>query len=205
MHGPAIQSVDGRDGGQRAIVSKGIAGASREYTMAHARRTEQRLLTAEEQTLVDQTRQPHLADHSDADLRELVKNVRDRRDRAKTIADQQRREMRGKSAPSGARAATDNSGTRAKAAALASAVKRVNKEVERRRSDSAKSDLTANAERALAMKRAHFKDHYPDPDKTDGKGMRKIPNRRAPNLANPMEVGRVQQFVADAQAKRDSR
>ena len=43
-----------------------------------------------------------------AGLCDLVRRVRERRDRARDIASRQRREMRGKAAPAGAQPATGN-------------------------------------------------------------------------------------------------
>ena len=106
-----------------------------------------------------------------------MKRLRERRDRARDIARQQRREMRGKAAPSGASAAADNSGIRRKRDLLAAALKRANKETERRRLSGARGDLMANAQRALAMKQASDMDEPDRPStRTADEGMRPLPN-----------------------------
>lgn len=122
--------------------------------MAQTRRDEERLLTSDEHGIVAHTHHPALGTISDADLSDLVKRLRDRRDRAQDIARQQRREMRGKAAPAGARAATDNSGTKEKGALLSAALKRANKEGTRRRRRTPKPNSLGNAERALKMAQA---------------------------------------------------
>lgn len=174
--------------------------------MATSRTRERRVLSADEFDLVARTRLPGLVDHSDAELADLIRIVRERRDRAQGVAREQRREMRRKAEPRGTRPATDNSGTAEKAATLAAALQRLNKESARRKQDHGKGNLTDNARHALALRRAYLASHKPpDPGQTAGKGMRNIPNRRAPDLVNPMEVGRVSQFVRDGQARRDNR
>ena len=105
--------------------------------MSRSRKSEERLLNKDEQEFVAKSRHPAIRDLSDADLSDLVARLRERRERARDIAQQQRREMRGKAAPSGAKPAVDNSGTGEKASVIASALKRANKERERRRETAA--------------------------------------------------------------------
>jgi len=100
--------------------------------MARSRRTEQRALDKDELAFVEKSHHPAIKELSDKDLADLIRQLRDRRDKARDIASQQRREMRGKSAPAGAKPAADNSGTKEKLAILAAALKRANKERDRR-------------------------------------------------------------------------
>lgn len=145
--------------------------------MSATRKEEARLLSGDEHELVSQAHHPALRGLDDGALSELVKRLRERRDRARDISRQQRREFRGKSAPSGARAATDNTGTKRKGAVLAGALKRASREHERRRHDAARSELSGNARRALRMKRAAG-DHAANrpSSRTAGEGMRSLPN-----------------------------
>jgi hypothetical protein len=101
--------------------------------VSRSRREERRFLSNDEQEFVSKSHHPDVQELSDSDLSDLVTRLRERRDRARDIAQQQRREMRGKSAPAGAKPSADNTGTREKAAIIAAALKRVNKERERRR------------------------------------------------------------------------
>lgn len=101
--------------------------------MAHSRKDEARALDSDELKLVEKSHHPELQAMSDADLAELVKLMRERRDKAQASANRQRREMRGKSEARGARAATENAGTARKTEVLAMAVRRLNGERERRR------------------------------------------------------------------------
>ena len=58
--------------------------------MAYARAYEKHL-TAEERGLVAQTRRPEITELSDAELRKVVKQLRERRDRARDTAQDRRR------------------------------------------------------------------------------------------------------------------
>lgn len=149
------------------------------FCMSRTRRDEARLLNSDEHELVARTHHPELRELADGALSDLIGRLRERRDRARDIARQQRREMRGKSEPSGARAASDNSGTKEKGALLAAALKRVSKEGERRRHAQARNTLTSNARRALAMRRAAGDTANNRPSsRTAGEGMQSVPNDR---------------------------
>ena len=145
--------------------------------MARTRNDEPRLLSSHEHELVQQTHHPALRDLDDSDLSDLIRRLREQRDRARDVSRQQRREVRGKSAPSGTRPATDNSGTKEKGALLAAALKRTSKEKERRRISNARQELKSNAHRALAMKQAASDPAADRPSsRTANEGMQAVPN-----------------------------
>ena len=145
--------------------------------MSVSSRQEARLLTTDEADLVARSHHPRIDDLDDAALAHLVTLLRERRDRARDLSRRQRREVRGKAAPSGTRPATDNAGTREKAALLAAAVKRANKEGSRRRHAKARGGLVANARRALAMKQAAGDPTANRPaSRTAKTGMNSVPN-----------------------------
>ena len=100
--------------------------------MSGAAKLEARLLTAAELELVSATRPPEIERQSDDELKAAARRLREAHDRAKGIAARQRREIRGKAAPRGARAAKDNLGTVGKAQALREALDRVEAEQRRR-------------------------------------------------------------------------
>ena len=172
--------------------------------MAIRMRDEVRALSDDELELVVKTHIPLVLDLSDSELRELIKQVRERRKRARDIANRQRREMRGKAERPGAAPARENAGTRHKAAVLAGALKRLNNEKERRDRHANVSEQVRFAKKALQLKRAAGKGHSGPTYRTASKGMRNIQNEKPERLIHPMEIGRVSQFVRDAQAKRDS-
>ena len=95
--------------------------------MATTIRTERRLLAADEFEQVQRTHHPELGKLGASELAELRRRIREMRDKAQDIARRQRREMRGKEAPRGARPAGDHTGTSIKAALLAAALKRLNR------------------------------------------------------------------------------
>jgi hypothetical protein len=173
--------------------------------MARSIKQERRLLGADESTLVEKTHHPALGLLPDKDLAELRKLVRERRDRAQDIAARQRRELRGKAAPKGARAATDDSGTREKRDVLAAAMQRLNKEVTRRQAKAARQALNDGAKRALELRRANeSKPARPPAGRTANEG---INPKSAPayTLRHPAKAGAISQHNKNMQAKRDSR
>ncbi len=173
--------------------------------MARSIKQERRLLGADELTLVEKTHHPALGLLPDQDLAELRKLLRERRDRAQTIAARQRREVRGKAAPKGARAATDDSGTREKRDVLAAAMQRLNKEVTRRQAKAARQDLIDGANRALELRRAaETNATRPPSGRTANEGLNPK-NTPAYSLRNPAKLGVISQHNKNMQAKRDSR
>jgi hypothetical protein len=175
--------------------------------MAITRKIEERALDAEERDLVAKSHHPALQDLSDQDLSQLVKLVRERRDKAKTMANQRRREMRGKAAPKGATPSRSDDGSKTKLAVLAMAVRRLNSEAERRRRMRAATEHVDGARRALAMKEAKAGNGGGAAfnSRQAHHGMRNSVSRKRQHLINPMERGRLRKAAAVAQAKRDAR
>lgn len=173
--------------------------------MAITRKEEARALNAEEKELVEKSHHPLLQDIPDSELSQLAKLLRDRRSKARDQAHQRRREMRGKAAARGTSASKADEGSHLKVAVLAMAMRRINAEVDRRRSMSASNDLIANAQRALATKKANEKNDKTFNTRHARHGMRNIPNEKADSLIRPMERGRLKKAASVAQAKRDSR
>jgi hypothetical protein len=174
--------------------------------MAITKKQEARALSSDEQELVGKSHHPAVQNLSDEELRDLVKLVRDRRDRAKTEASRRRREMRGKAAPKGASASRAEEGSKLKLAVLAMAMRRLNSELERRRQMSARLQLVENANRALELKNEAAGSRVVALNSRHAhEGMRSKPSSRRQNLIRPMELGRLRQAAKVAQAKRDNR
>lgn len=174
--------------------------------MAITRKEEKRALSADESALVDKSRHPALQALSDEELASLVKLMRQRRDKAQTQAHQRRREMRGKGEARGAAPAAADEGSRLKVAVLATAMRRLNSEVERRRRMAASLPLAENARKALAMKQAEGDDKgHGFNTRHAHKGMRNAASQRRKDLVRPMELGRQRKAAGVAQAKRDAR
>ncbi|HET6379290.1 MAG TPA: hypothetical protein VFG05_13430 [Methylocella sp.] len=173
--------------------------------MSRSVKQERRLLSADELTLVEKTHYPALGDLPDPELNELRKLVRERRDRAQDIAARQRREMRGKASPQGARPAMGDCGTRKKHAVLAAALRRVNKETSRREAQAARLELISMARKALALRlEAGLEPAHPQPGRRAKEGF--VPkNAPAYRLRNPAKLGAISQHNKNMQANRDSR
>lgn len=173
--------------------------------MAISTKAEARALTSEELDLVKQTHHPALQDVSDSDLSKLLSLLRERRNRARDQKSQQRRELRGKSAPKGATPAEGYKGNKVKAQLLAAAVARANNEARRRKTMAANLAMRSSARRALSMKQ-DADNQSPDINSRHARrGMRANPSERREDLVRPMERGRQRKAGAVAQAKRDAR
>jgi hypothetical protein len=173
--------------------------------MARSIKHEQRLLNADELTLVEKSHHPALGSLPDHDLRELRKLLRERRDRAQDIAARQRRELRGKAGPKGARPATGDSGTREKRDLLAAALQRLNKEATRREAKAARQELIDNAKLALELRKgAEAKSIRPSPGRTANEGINPK-NSPTYSLRNAAKLGTISQHNKNMQAKRDSK
>ena len=173
--------------------------------MAISRQQEARALDADERELVEKSHHPAVQELPDKELSDLVKLIRERRDKARDRASQRRREMRGKGAARGAAPSTADEGSKRKLAVLAMAMRRLNKEAERRRRMAASAALVENAQRALAMKKAGDNKDADFNSRNARRGMRKVANREREKLVRPMERGRQRKAGNVAQAKRDSR
>ncbi|MDO5705579.1 MAG: hypothetical protein Q4G49_10990 [Paracoccus sp. (in: a-proteobacteria)] len=141
---------------------------------------EKRALNQDEQDLSLTARQPRLAELSDNDLSDLIRRLRDRRDRARDIANRQRREARGKAAPRGDVPAQRNDGTKTKHDYLSAALRRATAESKKRKGGAPRAatqaqlarkaaDLKAAAAEADSMKEDGGPLHPRDPDADKGK------------------------------------
>ncbi len=93
---------------------------------------ERRALDAEEWQLADMTRAPAIQRLGDAELTELIWRLRERRNRARELADRQAREARWKADPAGSVPVRSDSGMRRKHGYLAEALERAKAEQARR-------------------------------------------------------------------------
>lgn len=173
--------------------------------MAITRKEEERALNSDEQALVSKSRHPDLQALPDSELHSLAKLLRERREKAKTLANQRRREIRGKAAPRGNSASKADEGSQLKLGILATAMRRLNGEIELRRQITSRHSLAENAHRALELKKQADKDKVPFNTRHADKGMRSIPNEKVDSLIKPMERGRLKKAAGVAQAKKDNR
>lgn len=146
--------------------------------MAQSSKATARLLDKAELDLVARTQRGAIGALPDDELRDLAAKLRDRRDKARDGARRQKREMRGKAEPKGAKPASDNSGTKAKADALTAALKRVGAERTRRTEKEKAPSQRSLARKALALKQRQSAAQRPA-SRTAGKGMRPVENPKA--------------------------
>ena len=174
--------------------------------MGHSRKAERRMVAADEVELLDKSHHPALGELSDGDLADLRRLVRDRRDKAQTIAHHQRREVRRKAEPRGMRAASDNSGTLRKTDVLAAAMRRINAETTRRKEKASRAAQVESSQRALAMRRAaDSAKPRRAAGRTASEGMAVSANAKSGKPRVPSKVGTVSQHNKNMQAKRDGR
>jgi hypothetical protein len=146
--------------------------------MAQSSKATARLLDKAELDLVARTQRGAIASLPDDELRDLAGKLRERRDKARDGARRQKREMRGKAEPKGAKPASDNTGTKAKADALTAALKRVGAERTRRAEKERAPSQRSIARKALALKQRERVAERPK-SRTAGKGMQPVENEKA--------------------------
>lgn len=174
---------------------------------ATAKKSDNRLFRAAELQMVSATRSPAAAELSATELKTLLRRLRQAHDRAKDIGARQQREMRGKAAPRGTRRVRDNTGTKAKAQALADAMQRVDKELSRREQAKKKPTQAELSRRALEKKlQNQTKKPYPDVGRSASAGMRPKQRKKPVKIGTSRkEIGRVSQANKVAQARKDAR
>lgn len=171
---------------------------------------EARLLTAAEQEAVSLTLPPSVTKLSRHDLQALAHRLREARDRARAIASQQRREMRGKAEPRGVSPARDDTGTVAKEQVLADALKRVTEQLGH---TAGPSDASSDIEEPTAASAPAPRPSGGPPSATRSKkasvprptSKRPVakPSKLPTVRSDPREVGRVTKSIMSAQARRD--
>ena len=100
--------------------------------MSSKAESDARLLNASELEIVNATSEPRIGQLPLDELKSVGRRLRQAHDRAKDISARQRREMRGKADPHGAKPAQDNTGTTAKVQVLFEAIRRLDAELSRR-------------------------------------------------------------------------
>lgn len=167
--------------------------------------SERRLLSEDEYKAVVRSHFPQLSDVPRDELIGLARWLRAQRNRARDIIHQHRRVRRGKAETRGAGTETPSErGIAAKKQIFSRSLRRVNGRLDLHRAATKREQAVANLRRAVARKESRRASH-PGAGRTAGDGMQAIENRRTEDLSRPMEVGRVSQFVRDAQARTDSR
>ena len=171
--------------------------------MSERAQLEARLLSAPELEVVNASRPPATQQASNEQLKVLAQRLRRARDRAKDVAARQKREMRGKAHPRGAK--PNNTGTLAKAQVLEEAIERVEEELSRRENLTTTTTQADLSRHALELKLSRPGPPHPSSGRSASEGMK--PKERQKPLrvgASKGEVGRVSQEGKVAQARKDS-
>lgn len=174
--------------------------------MSISRTQERKILAKDEFELVQDSHHPEVEKLSLEELQELVKRIRKERDKARDIARQQRREMRGKADARGATPAQGNAGTVVKKQVFANALKRANSQLSRLQFKQRKQANIEAMQQALANKKAANANKVKVASgRTANKGITPKTNPKRTVDLDPREKGRVSQAVKKAQAKRDKK
>lgn len=179
--------------------------------MSISRAAAKPLCTAAEFELANESYPPIVKKLDVKALRQRVTRARKLRDKYSDLAAKQRREIKGKAAPTRRKAPTGNQGTVTKQAFFAETLERfetrlgiVERKAQRESAKSAAEKAKAALSAALARKKAG--EAGAGPSRKAGRGMKSVPsdkNQAYPNL--PMMRGATRAAHARAQAKRDNR
>lgn len=173
--------------------------------MSIACKFERSLLSHEEYAVIKGSHHPELYDRNLKDLLSLQNQLRQMRDKERTLSRQKQREHRGKAEPRGGSFPGTGEQPKQRKQVFANALKRVNKEATRIRKVEARAANIDAAHRALAMRRAANFTSHPAAGQTANEGMTARPNRRRKTVVTGSRIGSVSQATKVAQAARDNR
>ena len=164
---------------------------------------ERSLLNESEFDMVTRSHYPSLTGATRPELVDLARLLREQHSRSQDIIRRRRRVRRGKAEPrSGADLQASERGLSAKKQVFARALKRVNNRLDHLSTVERQEQALGNLRAALERKR-DARSNRPDPGRTANEGMRAVENPKNTVDTDPREIGRVSQFVRDAQARRD--
>jgi hypothetical protein len=173
--------------------------------MSLSRATERSVLSQGQLELVDSTHHPAIYAIDTKGLRDLQGQLRAERSKLRTQVRQKQRESRGKSDPRGKSFPGNTEQPLKRKQALASALKRVNKELERQRKLEARAAHVDAARRALEQHRNAKFHPVAVSDRTAGAGMQPRPSIKRRRIIPGSQIGSVSQQTKNAQAKKDNR
>jgi hypothetical protein len=168
-------------------------------------KTEQSLLKHDELEIVRGTHHPAIYESDVAALKSLKTRLRDILGKERTLARTKRREVRGKAEARGKSFPGTAERPQQRKQVFASALKRVNRELDRLAKLDARNANIEAAHKALAMHRAANFVHHPDPGKTAGGGMQPKTSTRKRYVVPGAKIGSILRATAVKQAKRDAR
>ncbi len=167
-------------------------------------KAERALLSHDELKAIAVTHHPAIYDLDKTELRDLQKQLRSERGKARTLARQKRREVRGKSDARGKSFPGTADQPLKRKQIFSNALKRVNREIERLEIVEARTAHVEAAHRALAKLRA-AKFVSPPLGRTAGQGMQLNESAKRRRTLPRSKVGSVLKANNVAQAIRDAR
>jgi len=168
-------------------------------------KAERSQLKHDELELVRVTHHPAIYDLSRNELHALKLRPREQRDKARALARQKQRELRGKAEPRGKSFPGTAEQPLRRKQIFAAALKRVNKEVDRLHKIEGHTAHVEAARAALAQHRAAKFVHHPAADPTPHGGMQPRVDARRRTRVPRSRIGSVSQATKVAQAIRDAR
>lgn len=162
--------------------------------------TAERHLLGDDFAIIEPSHYPALVDLPAEAVLALARRLREQRDRLGGMVHANRRARRGKGEP---RAAAGHDPALARRKQLfAAALKRVNHRLDILHGEARRAWHATALREALARKQA-ARAHHPGAGRSADAGMHTKPSRKRTVRTDPREIGRVSQFVRNAQAKRD--
>jgi hypothetical protein len=173
--------------------------------MALPLKTEHALMKRDEIEILSQTHHPAILDAEDKSLTDVRLRIRSLLDKERSLVRSMRRSIRGKADARGGSFPGDVEKPAQRKQVLAGALKRLNKELSRRRAVEAREATRNAARRALALKDASGAGGAPRGGRTASEGMRSVENTKRRTSVNRDKVGSVSQRTKKAQAAKDAR
>jgi hypothetical protein len=173
--------------------------------MAMSYKLARSLLSHEEQGVIVNSHHPEIYSLDLASLKALQGQLRQIRSKERSLMRQKQRERRGKAEPRGGSFPGTVEQPQKRKQIFASALKRVNREIERARNLEARGANIEAARRALELRRAANFRTYSSSGDTPNPGMISRPSRRRMTRVSGKRIGSVSQATKAAQARRDSR
>jgi hypothetical protein len=168
-------------------------------------KAERSQLTHDEFEMVRVTHHPAIYELAPDELHALKLRLREQRDKARALARQKQREIRGKAEPRGSSFPGTAEHPLRRKQVFAAALKRVNKELDRLQKIEARTTHVEAARAAFARYRAGKFVHHPPAGATPREGMRPRASSRRRTRVPGSKIGSVSQATKVAQAIRDAR
>ena len=160
----------------------------------------ERRLLGDDFAVVAPSHYPALGALDATEVLALARALREQRNRLRGMAHANRRARRGKAEPRAA--APSDAALMRRKQVYAAALKRVNARLDTLQGQARRAWHAAALREALARKQA-ARAHHPAGGDSAALGMQAKPSRKRTMRTDPREIGRVSQFVKNAQAKRD--